>query len=440
MNSFKHFVIRTSPALTRCSYVGFRNLASGCFARRHKSRNGGKFRAVLPGENRVASGHPGSGFFFLLMLLALPPCGYAVDSQPLIRISQAHIDNLGVTLGKLNPVTQVPVLYAPAKVTIPPTREYVVSASQAGLITQLNAAIGDAVKQGEVLAELNSSELLSMQRLYLKAESDLELVRFSYQRDRKLFDDGAISERRWQETRALFNASASEVDEHRQLLKIAGMTDAEIERLKKTHRLSGVLNIRAAMAGIVMERMAVAGARIDSLAPLYRIANLDELWLEINIPQERIGQIKIGDKVVLEKPATEAQAPEQTQTPPTIPVSARITLLGQNVNPENQTILARALIQGHSADIRPGQRINTQIIEPNSGAAFTVPNSAVAQHEGQSFVFVRTADGFVPSTVAVIGKQGDAATITGDFTGNETIAIKGAVALKANWLGLGGDE
>jgi len=40
----------------------------------------------------------------------------------------------------------------------------------------------------------------------------------------------------------------------------------------------------------------------------------------------------------------------------------------------------------------------------------------------------------------VIGKQGDESIISGEFTGNEEIAVKGAVALKANWLGLGSEE
>lgn len=373
------------------------------------------------------------------IVLCLSP-GISAATDNAISLSEANINNLGVSLGKLIPVSQIPVLYAPAKVVIPPTQEYIVSASQAGLITRLNAAIGDKVGKGEVLAEINSSDLLSMQRLYLKADSDLELGQFSYQRDKKLFEEGAIAERRWQETRTLYHASASEADEHRQLLEIAGMTGAEIDRLKKTHHLSGALNIRSPITGVVMERMAVAGARIDSLAPLYRIANLDELWLEINIPQERIDQIKIGDKVLLEKPATETQELEQRKTPSALPVSAQITLLGQYVNPENQTILARALLKDAPADVRPGQRINTQIIQPNHGAAFNVPNTAIAQRSGKSFVFVRTGEGFEASTVNVIGRQGDESTISGDFTGDETIAVKGAVALKANWLGLGSED
>jgi cobalt-zinc-cadmium efflux system membrane fusion protein len=201
-----------------------------------------------------------------------------------------------------------------------------------------------------------------------------------------------------------------------------------------------LLHIRSPITGVVLERMVVAGARIDNLTPLYRIANLDELWLEINIPQERIGQIKIGDKVLLEQPITDNQALEQRQTAAAMPITAHITLLGQTVNPDNQTILVRAAIKGAQTEIRPGQRINTQIIQPHGQTAFTVPNTAIAQQEGKAFVFVQTPEGFRASPITVIGKQAEESTISGELIGDETIAIKGAVALKANWLGLGSGE
>ena len=353
-------------------------------------------------------------------LLFCPP----VKAENTIKISQDNFNNLGVTLGKMESVKQVPVLTAPAKVVIPPTHEYVVSASQTGLITKLNAAIGDKVKKGEVLAQLNSPDLLSMQRLYLKAVSEMQLSLLSFQRDKKLLEEGVIADRRWQETRSQYNAFVSEVNEHKQLLEISGMTISEIDRLSKTHQLSSQLNVHSPISGVVMERIAVAGERVDMLAPLYRIANLDELWLEINIPHERIGSIKAGDQVLIEN----------------TPVSAKITLLGQSVNPENQTLLARATIKGNQSAVRAGQTINTQIVQASETAAFKVPNAAIAQNEGKYFIFIRNQDGFKVSPITVIGKQGDESIISGDFTGDEDIASEGAVALKANWLGLGSAE
>lgn len=348
----------------------------------------------------------------------------AAHAENNVKISEQNFGNLGVMLGKLQAATQVPLLTAPAKVVVPPEQEYVVSASQAGLITKLNAAIGDKVKKGEVLVELNSPDLLSMQRLYLKALSELQQGSFLYQRDKKLVQEGVIAERRWQETQAQYNAFVSEADEHKQLLQSAGMTTGDIAQLAKTHRLSSQHSLRAPITGVIMERMAVAGERIDSLAPIYRVANLDELWLEINIPQERFASLKIGDAVQIEN----------------TDITAKISLLGQSVNPENQTVLARAVIKGRQATIRAGQRINIQIIQASDTPIFKVPNAAIAQNDNQSFLFVRNKEGFAVTPITVIGKQGEESIISGDLADGIDIAIQGAVALKANWLGLGSAE
>lgn len=363
----------------------------------------------------------------LALLLSFAGCGsYAAENA--IRISQQNIDNLGVNLSKPKAVSQIPVLSAPAKVVIPPTREYIVSAAQAGIIDKMNLAIGDKVAKGQILAQLNSPDLLTLQREYLKASTAQQASLINYNRDKKLLEEGVIPDRRWQETRSLYNSAVSETDEHKQLLEIAGMTPGEVNLLAKTHQLTRQLNVRAPITGVVMERLAIAGTHIDMMAPLYRVANLDELWLEIAIPQERLGDIKIGDRVVVENSD----------------ISAKIALLGQSVNPDNQTILARAVIEPirptGSASLRPGQRLNTRIIQPSNKAAFKIPNTAIAWHEGKAFIFIRTPEGFSVSPIVLVGKQDDESIVSGDFSGNEEIAVNGAVALKANWLGLGSGE
>ncbi|MGR8981028.1 MAG: efflux RND transporter periplasmic adaptor subunit [Gammaproteobacteria bacterium] len=361
-----------------------------------------------------------------------------------VSISAERFHNLGVVLGKVEAALQIPLLTAPARVVVPPAHEYLVTASQSGLITKLNASIGDHVKQGDVLAELNSPDLLSLQRQYLKAESELQMGLLTYRRDKKLFEEGVISERRWQETQSQYNVFASAANEHRQLLEIAGMSDAEINRLKNIRRLSSRLIVLSPISGTVMDRMGVAGSRVDMLAPLYRLANLDELWLEISIPQERAAQVKAGDRVVVENIGEEAPFSPQNGNGVNELVSAKVTatirLISQNVNPENQTVLTRAIVDGKQTSVRPGQRLNVQIIQKTAKPAFKVPNAAIAQNEGKSYIFIRNRTGFRVTPVSVIGKQGEESVISGDLTGSEEIAVRGAVALKANWLGLGSDE
>ncbi len=333
-----------------------------------------------------------------------------------ITLSTEHIENLGITLGKPTKTTQIPVLYAPAKVLIPPNNEYVISASQAGIVRQLNAALGDEIKKGDVLAQIDSPDLLALQSKYLKANSVLHLANSAYQRDKALAQEGIIAKRRVQETESQFNAASLDVKEAKQLLEIAGGNT--------NGQLNSHLTIRSPISGVVIERMVIAGTRIDNLTPLYRVANLNTLWLEIAIPQERISEIKIGDQVDIEN--TE--------------FNAEISLIGQSVNPENQTVLARAIVKNASKQIRAGQKLNVQINQVSKQKTFKVPNTAIAQNDGKAFIFIRNAKGFDVKPVIQIGKKDDETIISGDFSSDETIALKGAGVLKANWLGLGSAE
>ena len=350
--------------------------------------------------------------FIFLLLLSSP----IFAAEQAVQLTAEHIERLGIVQGKLVRATQIPILYAPAQVLIPPNNEYVVSASQSGIVNQLNASLGDEVKKGDVLAQIDSPNLLSLQSNYLKANSVLQLANSAYQRDKALAKEGIIATRRVQESQSQFNAASLDVQEAKRLLEIAGGST--------NGSLNSRLSIRSPISGVVIERMVVAGTRIDNLTPLYRVADLHTLWLEIAIPQERIADIKVGDSVEIENTSFKAE----------------ISLLGQSVNPENQTILARAVVKNAQKQIRAGQKLNVQINQITKQTAFKIPNTAIAQNDGNAFLFVRSATGFDIKPITIVGKQDEESIISGAFTGNETVAIKGAAVLKANWLGVGSAE
>lgn len=343
-----------------------------------------------------------------------------------IKISKVQLYNLGIKLGQLKTIAHIPLLYAPAQVIIPPNQEYIVSVAQAGLVNKINATVGDTVEKGQVLAHISSPELLSLQRQFLKANSQKQLALSGFERNKKLLQEGVISNRHWQESRSHYNAFLAEADESKQLLEIIGMSAQDIKTLASSRRLSSQLKIRAPIKGVVLERMVVAGERLDMLASMFRIANLEQFWLEINIPQERMGNIKVGDRVKIE----------------TTEIVAEIVLLAQSVNKKNQTILARAVIIGSPSNLRVGQNVTAQIVQNSHQSTFIVPNVAIAQSKGQAYLFIRNATGFEVSAIKIVGKQQNNSVIIGNENLSEglEIAIRGAVALKANWLGLGNDQ
>ncbi|MGR9116163.1 MAG: efflux RND transporter periplasmic adaptor subunit [Gammaproteobacteria bacterium] len=346
----------------------------------------------------------------------------ATDNQ--IIITEEQFTNLGINTDSLEPINEVPLLYVPGQVVIPPNNDYIVSAAQAGLVSKLNVAIGDRVEQAQVLAVIHSPDLLALQRQYLKAVSEQQLAGAVYRRDKKLLAEGVISSSRFEQARSRYNIANSEAHESAQLLGIAGMTETAIKRLASQRRLSSELEVYSPITGVVLDKMVSVGARLGGQTPIYRVADIEQLWLEIKIPQERIGDIKVGDLVRVENTS----------------VLAEISLLGQSVDPKNQTILARAIITGSQSQVRAGQSVNTKIIKAVDGPAFKVPNEAIAQREGHSYIFVRNAQGFEVRPVQVIGKQDAESIIGGELSGNEMIAVRGGVALKANWMGLGSEE
>ncbi len=183
----------------------------------------------------------------LIIFLWLHSGHLLADSQ--IKISTMQLYNLGIKLGKLTPIKTAPLFAAPAKVIIPPANEYLVSTSHLGLINQINVSIGDEVKQGQILAYINSPELLALQLHHLKSINDLRLAQADYDRDKKLFDEGIIADRRWLQTNSNYQVFQSHMHETRQLLEISGFSATDIKTLESSHKLNSQLKIVAPISG-----------------------------------------------------------------------------------------------------------------------------------------------------------------------------------------------
>ncbi|MCK5356502.1 MAG: efflux RND transporter periplasmic adaptor subunit [Methyloprofundus sp.] len=354
----------------------------------------------------------------LMLIIFLNSVGLMADEK--IKLSSIQLYTLGIKLGKLTAIKSVPLIDAPAKVIIPPDNEYIVSTSHAGLINQIKVTLDDKVSKGQVLATINSPELLALQRDHLKSVNGLILAKADYRREKKLFTEGLIAERRWRKTEARYNVFLSEVYETRQLLEISGISTEAIKSLEKTHRLSSEVKILAPISGVVLQQMVTVGERIVAMAPLFRVVNFKTLWFEISVPQQRIQHVQIGDKVTL----------ANTQ------VSASIFLLGKQVVENNQSVLVRAAIETGQDFVRPGQAVSVKIRPSSSTPLFRVRNSALAEYKGVNYVFLRTQSGFAAKPIQIISKERKKVIISGDLKEQNEIAIRGAVALKANFLDL----
>jgi cobalt-zinc-cadmium efflux system membrane fusion protein len=356
--------------------------------------------------------------------LCLSLAATAMAAENVVKLSAEQIGHLGVRTVAPEAVAAMPLARAPGRVVLPPAKEFVVSALQAGVIGHVSVPLGVKVTKGQVLAQIRSTDLLDVQRALLNAVSEFNLAQAKLHRDQALLQEGVISRLRWQETRSDFDKARAALGAAEQTLLAAGMSEADVKRLKSTHKLDSLLEVRAPIDGVVLERMAVVGQRVDALAPLFRIGKLDELWLEVDMPQERLHEVRIGDRVTVDSPKA----------------SARIIEVGQNVDPQSQSALVRAVVEQGADELRPGMHVNVQLMHRSTDRIFRVPVAAVFSHEGRSYVFVKIADGFEVREVAVAGQESYSMVVHEGLKPGENVVVQGVAALKAAWLGMGEGE
>ena len=358
---------------------------------------------------------------FPYLLAALVLLTGRADADDLVRLSTEQIDHLAIRTTVPERVSSLPLAWAPGRIVVPPQNEFLVSAPQAGLVSKVDVALGASVRAGQVLAEMQSPSLLGQQRDLLNAVTEFQLAERQLQRDQTLLSEGIISRIRWQETKSRFDKAQTQLRETEQVLTLSGLPADELKQLEATRRLSDTLKLRSPVNGVLLERMAVAGQRVDILTPLFRVANLDELWLEISVPQERANEIRIGDRVTLDNPK----------------LSGRITQVSRNINPNSQSVLVRSVIEKRASGVLAGQNVNVLISHASTDYIVRLPTAALVSQEGRQYMFVRVPEGFAVRPVAVAGIEARDVVVHEGLKKGDEVAVQGVAALKAAWLGMG---
>ena len=330
-----------------------------------------------------------------------------------VAVSASQTQALGIVVQHVATGGSAAAAGLPANVSIPNSQLRVIAAPLAGVVESLETAPGMTVKKGQVLARIASPQALELQRDRIQADSQAALARQTQSRDEQLFREGLIAESRLQASRANAAQSAAQAAERRQELALA------------QHSGGQTLSLVAPIGGSVLEQHVSVGQRVEQSAPIYRIARLDPLSVEIQAPLAIAARARIG-------------------TPLTIPSAGargQLIAVGRAVDPASQSVLLRGLVTHGAEALRPGQATAVDLALGNATeTTVQVPGSAILRHENKPWVFVAaragTATGYHATAVTLIGRSGENTVVSG-IPADATVAIAGVSALKASWLGIG---
>lgn len=349
------------------------------------------------------------------LALALPGAAFAADSD-IIPVAPQQMRALGIETVPLEAARSAGTAGFPARVVIPTGQERVVAAPLPGLVESLEAAPGMAVRRGQPLARLAGGAALQMRREYLEASAEADLARRTLQRDEALLQEGIIAQARLEASRAAAQRSAALLAERREALRLAGIPEGAAGRAPNAG-----ITVSAPLDGVVLEQAVMVGQRVEAATPLYRIARLAPLWLEMQVPLAAADGLREGLAVAV--PGTAARG--------------KVIAVGRAVDAASQGVLVRALIDRGAEALRAGQGVEARVELPAGAQGVNVPQAALVRQQEQAYVFVQQAGGFQPRPVKVLGAAGESALVSGPLQPGERVAVGGLSSLKAAWMGIG---
>jgi len=367
--------------------------------------------------NLITYMNPFTRLLFVILLLPALTCA------EVLTLSDAEIKKMQI---KLMPVSDRQDNFTrrySAEVTVPNNQMQMVSAPQHGLVTALKVSTGQTVSKGQLLAQVSSAELIGLQGRYLQAKTQLALASKTAARDKALAEEGIIPQRRYLEAKSAREALHTEVLQKKQTLRLAGMSAASIKRLNRASRMQSMINIVAPMQGQVMAQHVQVGDRLESGQPLYQIAQLNPLWVEMNVPIDEAAYLKKGLQVAI----------------PKVNASGQIIAILRRVNKATQTLQVRAEISQGAQALSLGQFVEVALSINTQAGSRQIPKSALVRNGKQSYVFKRIKQGFAVTPVTVLNAGSQYALVQGKLVAGDRIASKGLAALKGSWLGLGGE-
>jgi membrane fusion protein, heavy metal efflux system len=308
-----------------------------------------------------------------------------------------------------------------------------------GRVIRLIAKVGDQVKTGDPLLEIDSpeqtppqNEFIAAQTARNKAQSQLNLAQIAEKRARDLYDGKAVPFKDLQSAEALLAAAESDMrstetafEATRIRLRILGRTDDEIAQLERQGVLSRVTRITAPINGTVIARKVGPGqyVKADSGEALYTIADLSTMWLKAQIFEQDIAFVRIGQEIE----ARIAAAPDRI-------FKARISAINSASDLTTRRVVVRSEIGNPDGVLKSDMFASFKIGTEEASSTPAVPTEAVIREGDVATVWVETEPMTFKRRVVDIGIQQNGLTqIRSGLNSGELVVARGAIFVDNEW-------
>ncbi|MBW4697170.1 MAG: efflux RND transporter periplasmic adaptor subunit [Aphanocapsa lilacina HA4352-LM1] len=340
------------------------------------------------------------------------------QQELLAAANEAASETSTVTLAQPTRATAPAPLRLPGNIQA--LQETVINARSEGYLRRRLVDIGDRVRSGQLLAEIDTPELdqqvSELRSTVAQARADLQqqqanlsLARITFERWRTLREERAVSQQDVDERESAYRAQMATVEARRANLR------ARQADLDRQVALQNFKQVRSPFSGIVTARNVDTGALIaagSSQNGLFRVAKTERLRIFIDVPQTFAPAIRPGQSArifVQEYPR---------------PFEGRVTRAAGALDPAARTLRTEVQLDNRDGRLLPGMYAQVEIAGRQVSPPLTVPANTLLVRTGSTQVAVVGADHVVRFRRVGLGRDlGETIEVVSGLTGNERLVV-----------------
>ena len=304
-------------------------------------------------------------------------------------------------------------LTLPARVMANPTEMVHLFPLISGRVLSLRILPGQEVRKGEKIGTLQSSEAAQARSDYEKARIEADRADLQLNRAKELLAHDVMSQRDYDDLKALDAADHSELERTRQTLHLLGFNEKDT---------TDIVPITAPISGVVLDVGTGPGElqrSLDNATAIATIADIDSIWVVGDLYPRDQGKVHVGQPAAI-----------TVNGYPGMTLHGKVDNISDAVDPTSLTLKVRVVLPNPQHRLKPAMYANMTLTGTQQDVV-EVPATAVIQNGRDTFVFVQTAPGKYERrnvTLASAGTETDA--VAQGLNDGDQVVSQGAELLR----------
>jgi cobalt-zinc-cadmium efflux system membrane fusion protein len=292
-------------------------------------------------------------------------------------------------------------------------------APMSGPVSRLLVSLGDQVKAGQPLAEVDSPDFATAISTYRKALSTEKITRELADQDQELIEHHGVSLREAEQ--AKIDATNAQADAEAALQELVSLsvdpqTIKAIQQGKATARIQGL--IRSPIAGTVVDRATTLGELLQAgTTPCFTVADLSRVWVMAHLFGAELDSVNLGD------PAEVLTGTGSETFPGTVNNISAV------VDPDTRSVAVRVVADNPRDALKQQMYVRVLIHSKTETPGLLTPVSAILlNEENLPFVYVVQPQGsFARQRVTLGYRDGDQYDITSGLKAGDRVVVDGGL-------------